>query len=124
PSVAQRNAEPPFVLAVDVGTTSVRAELFDRWARAIRGTGFAAECPVETTADGGAQIDPEALFDLTVGVIDQAVKAASKGLGEGLSIDGVAISTFWHSALGVDEQDRPTTPLLLCADSRGRDQMP
>ena len=29
---AQHAAEAPFVLAIDVGTTSVRAELFDRLA--------------------------------------------------------------------------------------------
>jgi gluconokinase len=124
PSVAQRNAHGPFVLALDVGTTSVRAELFDHRARDIRGTAFAAECPVKTTPDGGAEIDPEVLFDLTAGVVDKALGAATRAFGGKLAIAGVGISTFWHSTLGIDEHNRPTTPLFLWADSRSRDQMP
>ncbi len=124
PSVAQSNAGPPFVLALDVGTTSVRTELFDHRARDVRGTAFAAECPVRTTSDGGAEIDPEALFDLTAGLMDRSLRAATRAFGDDLAIDAVAISTFWHSVLGLDEQNRPTTPLFLWADSRARDQMP
>jgi len=123
PSVTPKNAEPPLVLAIDVGTTSVRAVLFDRRARDVRGASASAETPLETTADGGATLDPEKLLDLTLGAIDQALQAAKERLQPGMQVDAVAISTFWHSFLGVDERNRPTTPLLLWADSRARDEM-
>src|SRR5215212_7774907 len=123
PSVTPKNAEPPLVLAIDVGTTSVRAVLFDRRARDVRGASASAETPLETTADGGATLDPETLLDLTLGAIDQALQAAKERLQPGMQVDAVAISTFWHSFLGVDERNRPTTPLLLWADSRARDEM-
>jgi gluconokinase len=122
PSVAQKNAEPPLVLAIDVGTTSLRAEIYDRRARDVRGTAFAAETPLTTTADGGATLDPEQLLGLTLRVLDRTLAAAGP-LGERATIDAVAISTFWHSFLGVDDEHRPTTPLLLWADSRSSDQM-
>lgn len=123
PSVALKNARAPLVLSIDVGTTSVRAELYDRRARAVRGSASSAETPLETSADGAATFDPEHLLTLTLGVIDQTVRAAAAEAGDGFRIDAVAIATFWHSFLGIDERDRPTTPLLLWADSRARAEM-
>lgn len=123
-SVTPRNAEPPLVLAIDVGTTSVRVEIYDRRGRDVRGPAATAECPVQTTPDGGAEIDPDGLLALTLQVVDESLAAATDALGDGLQIEAVAISTFWHSVLGIDEDGRPTTPLLLWADSRARDQMP
>jgi len=123
PSVTPKRSEPPLVLSIDVGTTSVRAIWFDRKARDLRGTAASAETPLETTTDGGATIDPENLLEITLGVIDQSLAAATKELGPRARIDGVAISTFWHSFLGVDERNRPTTPLLVWADSRAHEEM-
>ena len=51
PSVSANRAEPPLILAIDVGTTSVRAMLFDRKARDIRGTAISAETPLTYAAD-------------------------------------------------------------------------
>src|SRR5687768_14377733 len=123
PSVSPKRSEPPWILAIDVGTTSVRAIVFDAKARDVRGTASSAETPLETTSDGGATIDAEALLDATLGVIDEALAAAREELRPHASIDGVAISTFWHSFVGVDERNRPTTPLLVWADSRARQEM-
>ena len=123
PSVSPKRSEPPLVLAIDVGTTSVRAMLFDRKARDIRGTAASAETPLETTPDGGATIDAEKLLDVTLDAIDEALEAARKETRPHTLIDGVAISTFWHSFLGVDERNRPTTPLLVWADARAHEEM-
>ena len=78
PSVSPKRSEPPLVLAIDVGTTSVRAMLFDRKARDIRGTAASAETPLAVTPDGGATIDAEKLLDVTLGVIDRAFDAANE----------------------------------------------
>ena len=123
-SVAPRRAEPPFVLSLDVGTTSARAELYDRRGRAVKDVHASAPCPLETTPDGGAQMDPDALFELTAGVLDEACREAREQLGDGVTVGGVGIGTFWHSFLGIDADGRPTTPLFLWADNRSRDQMP
>ena len=123
PSVSLKNAEPPLVLAIDVGTTSLRAELYDRRGRDVRGTASSAETPLQAGADGSATLDPELVLERALWVIDKTMAAATNGLRPGMSIDAVAISTFWHSFLGVDAQHRPTTPLLLWADSRARQQM-
>lgn len=123
PSVTPKRSEPPLVLALDVGTTSVRAMLFDRKARDVRGIAASAETPLETTPDGGATIDAEKLLDLTVGAIDDALEAIRDEMRPHTQIDAVAISTFWHSFLGVDDQNQPTTPLLVWADSRAHREM-
>src|SRR5215204_4026013 len=122
PSVSPKRYGPPLFLAIDVGTTSVRAMLFDRKARDIRGTAASADTPLVTTPDGGATIDAEKLLDVTLGVIDQVLDACKRELPPHTRIDGVAIATFWHSFLGVDERNRPTTPLLVWADSRARQE--
>src|SRR5262249_6019076 len=81
------------------------------------------ETPLETTPDGGATIDAEKLLDVMLGAIDEVLDACKKEMRPRAGIDGVAISTFWHSFLGVDERNRPTTPLLVWADSRAREEM-
>jgi gluconokinase len=123
PSVSANRAEPPLILAIDVGTTSVRAMLFDRKARDVRGTAISADTPLQTSSDGAATIEPDRLLDATLDAIDRCLKATAQNLPPHASVDGVAISTFWHSFLGVDEQDRPTTPLLIWADSRAHAEM-
>jgi gluconokinase len=123
PSVTPKNAEPPLVLAIDVGTTSVRGILFDRRARDIRGLAASAETPLTTTTEGAATLDPEKLLDVTLGVIDEVLHEAKSKLRPQMAVDAVAISTFWHSFLGIDADRRPTTPLFLWGDARSRKQM-
>src|SRR4051794_1693769 len=123
PSVTPKNAEPPLVLAIDVGTTSVRAVLFDRRARDVRGASASVETPLQTTSDGGATLDPEQMLTCTLDAVDQVMKTAQSTLRPHMAIDAVAISTFWHSFVGIDEQHRPVTPLLIWADSRARHEM-
>jgi gluconokinase len=123
PSVALHLAEPPLVLAIDVGTTSVRAELYDRRGRDVEGTGMSAETPLQATAAGAATLDADQLLERTLAIVDETMTAATATLGLRAEVAAVAISTFWHSFLGVDAQNRPTTPLLLWADSRASQQM-
>jgi len=124
PSISPTRAEAPFVLTLDVGTTSARAELYDRRGRAIKDVHASSPCPLETTPDGGAQMDPDALFELVAEVLDEACREARAKLGAGAAVAGVGMATFWHSFLGIDDRGRPTTPLFLWADSRSRDRMP
>src|SRR5215216_5444719 len=107
PSVTPKHVQPPLVLAIDVGTTSVRAVLFDRKARDVRGASASAETPLQTTVEGGATLDPEQLLERTLEAIDQVTHTATSALRPHMLIDAVAISTFWHSFLGIDAENRP-----------------
>ncbi len=103
--------EPPCVLAIDIGTSSVRAILFDRMAR-IASPAFQKACDMETTPDGGVYIDADRLAAEVGSVLDAFCAA-----GGHPAIDGVAMTTFWHNVVGV-EGDRAVTPLISWADTR------
>lgn len=107
--------EPPFVLALDIGTSSVRAGMFDRLGRSVPGVEASLAHGPEMTPDGGVEMGPEALVDVTCAVLSSALAQAGPRAGQ---IAGVGIDTYWHSILGVDEAEKPTTPVILWADTR------
>ena len=51
----------PFIVSIDVGSSSVRALLFDSGARQMEGYGAQLPYRIHTTPDGGAEVDPDAL---------------------------------------------------------------
>ena len=107
------------VLSVDVGSSSVRAGLYDGSGDDVEGTGVQLDYEFEYTADGGASKDAGELLDLVARAVDGALSRAGDA-----AISGVAMSTFWHSVLGVDSDGRPTTPILTWADRRAADVAP
>jgi gluconokinase len=110
--------QAPFVLAIDVGTSSVRALFYDALGRAVEGVEGRAGYQMSTTSDGGVEIDPNQLLGMTIGAIDEAVHLAA---GISSQICAVALCTFWHSVIGVDSTGRPVTPLYNWSDTRSRD---
>ena len=101
------------ILSVDVGSSSVRAGLYDGTGEELEDTEVKLDYEFEYTPDGGASKDADELLDLVARAIDGALSRA-----EDAEISGVAMSTFWHSVLGVDRDGRPTTPILTWADRR------
>jgi gluconokinase len=101
------------VIAVDVGTSSVRAGCYDERGEPLPGRFHQIACPPRVTADGGAEHDPVALVDAVVACLDvvQPRTAAS-------DIAAVGVSTYWHGLLGFDADSRPVTPIFLWADTR------
>ncbi len=108
-------AERPFVVALDAGTSSVRALAFDRRGRAISGTETQIAYELTTTPDGGAEMDPLALCELLARCVDGTIQALNPETNE---IAAVAMSCFWHSLLGVDNGGFPVTPVFYWADTR------
>ena len=108
------------VLTLDMGTSSVRAMLFDAHGRAL--PKMEAQIPYvqTTTGDGGVETDAEALLALTVQCLRQLLKATDKERAG--RVAGVGISCFWHSLVGVGADDRAVTPLFSWADTRARAQ--
>jgi gluconokinase len=105
------------VLALDVGTSSSRASLYDLRGRPLSGRLAQVGYSPATTADGGAQLDPEHLLKHVDSAIDQLL-AEHDSTRE--PILAVGTSTFWHSLLGLDERARPTTPVYPWLDARSR----
>src|SRR5918911_1399614 len=101
------------ILSIDVGSSSVRAGLYDGTGEEVDGTEVKLDYDFEYTPDGGATKDADELLDLVSSVVDGALAEAGDA-----KFSGVAMSTFWHSVLGVDREGRPTTPVLTWADRR------
>jgi len=102
------------VLALDVGTSSCRASLYDLQAQPLPGKVAQVTYSAHVTADGGAELDPATLFDRVCESIDQVLERADQ------PIKAVSASTFWHSLMGLDADGRPLTPVYLWLDSRAR----
>jgi gluconokinase len=110
-------AEPPLVLALDVGTSSCRAGLYDARARRVAGIGPQVRYSPATTAEGGAELDADRLVEQVREVIEGAVAQAGNRLD---AVKAVATCTFWHSLLGLDAEGRALTPIYLWMDARSR----
>jgi gluconokinase len=102
------------IIALDVGTSSARASLYDRRGRLIDGNFHQVAYEATTTADGGVEHDADTLLDTTATCIDRVCHA----LPRGADVLGVGVATFWHGLLGFDAAHRPVTPIFMWADSR------
>src|SRR5260370_42083699 len=103
-------AQAPFVLTFDVGTSSARALLYDATARAITDMSAQITHEMDTTPDGGVFCDPDLLVERTATVIDKTLAAAGK---HAAGIAAVASDTFWHNVLGVDRDGNAVTPRVI-----------
>jgi gluconokinase len=99
------------VLSIDVGTSGVRVALFDEDGNQIEG----AQAVTRRAVSDFAELDPDALVDEVRKTVDALLRLA---VAETPQIEAIAISTFWHSLVGVDAAGVPTTPLLTWADTR------
>ena len=119
--------EPRFVLAIDQGTTSTRAILFD-------GAGAPAgqaqrEFPQYFPADGRVEHDPEDIWQSTLDVVRGALRAAGAAAGQ---IEAIGITNqrettvMWERASGrpvhnaIVWQDRRTAPACAKLVEEGR----
>ncbi len=114
-SIEQRQAEPPLILTIDVGTSSVRVMLFDARGRPVEGVGAREKYSVRHDASGAAEDDPDEALARVGRCLDEALAAAGP-LAD--AIGGVAVDTLVSNLLGLDAGGRPITPLITYADTR------
>ena len=101
------------VVALDVGTSSARARVFDAGGRALPGAeGHVAYEPI-TSADGGVELDPVALLEAIGDALDRCLAGAGARASD---VAAVGASVFWHSLLALDRDGRPLTPVITWAD--------
>lgn len=111
-----RDAMTPLVLAIDVGTSSVRAAIYDAAAREVASTQSQLVRRFCTTAHGGSEVEADDAFRDVARAIDESLRlAASAKLAH---VGAVAVSCFWHSLVGVDAEGRALTPVYGWADTR------
>ncbi|MDQ5846675.1 MAG: gluconokinase [Acidobacteriota bacterium] len=103
----------PVLLALDIGTSGVRAALFDADGGELPDASVRLNYKDDTFAEIGT-IDADVLLEQLVHAID-SLFANYKCT---TAIELIAISCFWHSLLGVDGAARPTTSVLGWSDPR------
>jgi gluconokinase len=106
--------KPSLLLSIDVGTSGVRAAIFDERGNEVHGAQVRSRRILPLASDFG-ELDADALVDEVVKTIDDLLTYHFHEAGQ---IELIAISAFWHSLIGVDAQDRATTRLLTWADTR------
>src|SRR5581483_1216110 len=111
--------DTPLALALDVGTSSCRAGLYDKAGHLVSGTGTRLGYTPNLTGDGGADVDADVLLGLVANAIDGTLRQGEASSG---AIAAVGVSAFWHSLLGLGEDGRPLTPVYLWMDARSRDE--
>jgi gluconokinase len=104
----------PLILALDIGTTSTRALLFDAAGQPVPDCLAQIPNQLETTQDGGATFQPDQLFDHVVTVIDQVLQRAG---ARAKQIGAVVSDTFVGNVMGVNAAGEPVTPLFIYADT-------
>jgi gluconokinase len=101
------------VIAIDLGTSSARATLYDVQGRPVPGRFHQVKYTPTLTQDGGVEHDPAVLLEAVAVCLDAVTRASRHD-----DIRGVGVTTFWHGLLGFDAGGRPVTPIFTWADSR------
>jgi gluconokinase len=101
------------ILALDIGTSSARAALYDRSGRPVPGRFHRVTYAPRVSDDGGVEHDPATLRDAAVACLDAVL--AGPRLPD---VAGVGVATFWHGLLGFDAALQPVTALSMWADTR------
>jgi gluconokinase len=113
--ISLSRVEPPLILSVDIGTSSVKTVIFDRLGRSLASS--IARRPVEiiTRPDGTVVIDPDQLLNSVWDCLDETL-ARSQTTHQ--DIAGVGCCTFVSNILGVNREGEAITPVFTYADTR------
>src|SRR5260370_7778861 len=87
-------AEPPFILALDVGTSSVRALLFDATGAAVPHIRAQHSYKLTTSNEGEVSVDADLLVEAVAKPLDETLPAAGPLAAQ---IGPVATDTFCHT---------------------------
>ncbi|MEP6742206.1 MAG: gluconokinase [bacterium] len=104
----------PALLALDIGTSGVRAALFDEKGVEISDANVRINSRTLTLGAGGL-VDADLLLEQVAETIDALFAKLYEPI---LRIEFISISCFWHSLLGIDSSEQPTTLVLGWSDTR------
>ena len=107
--------EPPYVLAIDIGTSAVKAGIFDRNARPVAETGVTIPRQQRVEADGTSEEPADAILLATEQALDGVLAAAGR---LGLEVAAVAADSMAGTMLGIGDAGLPVTPVYTYADTR------
>jgi gluconokinase len=99
------------VLAVDIGTSSIRATVYGQGLQPVR-PGAQIRYRWRSGSDGTVETSTALMERAVASAIDGALTGIRSG------VDAVAVAAFWHSLVGVDAQGRAATAVIPWSDTR------
>lgn len=115
-----QSIQSPIILTIDLGSSSLRCLLFQQTGQLVPGLEARRTYEFTRGGHGESEVDPDFLFNLLVECLDELLAQAGPLTQR---IAGVAFCTFWHNLLGMDESNRPLTPVLTWADTRSTSEI-
>ncbi|HEU0163474.1 MAG TPA: FGGY family carbohydrate kinase, partial [Thermomicrobiales bacterium] len=115
PNVSLVEAVAPLVIAIDVGSSSVRTLVYDAVGNQVSGTEARSSHTLRADKDGASEADPDLLLDLLCRSLDRTLAESEARAGD---LAAVGMSCFWHGLMGIDGEGAPTTPIYMWADKR------
>ncbi len=103
-----------YILAVDVGTQSVRALVFDREGRQLAGARKISE-PYYSVKPGWAEVPADQFWEDSCFVIRQLVEELGDRIGD---VKAVAITANRDNILPLDDNDQPLRDWITWVDTR------
>ena len=111
----------PLILALDVGTSSIKTALFDEHGRRLEKTTAHQTYKLSVSRDGAAELAVADLEQATLQAMGATLAAKRKTRSlRARKIVAVGTSCFWHSLLGYDAKRNRTTPIYTWGDARCR----
>jgi gluconokinase len=104
-----------YVLALDIGSSSVRAAIYDGQGKRIEQSFVKNDRRLDITEDGGAEIDAEKALAQVIEAIQDVIGKVPELIEQ---VEFIATSCFWHSLVGIDEKSKALTPVYGWADTR------
>src|SRR5689334_18375874 len=95
------------ILVIDVGSSSVRALLFDDWARHIPATLVSRTYTLTTAPPGAATIDAGELRVAVETCVDEVLTHPAAA-----NISAVGMDSLVGNVLGVNDRGEPLTPIF------------
>jgi xylulokinase len=111
-----RNASPPALLGIDLGTSSVKVVVLDLDGRLLAST--SAGYLVQNRGPGWAETDPTLWWSAVVGAVHEATAAAAPAMPEAVGFSGQM-----HGLVATGADGRAVRPAMLWSDSRAVDQL-
>lgn len=113
-NITVANARAPFVLVLDIGTSSLRAMVYDANAREVESLITRRKYQHDTTDAGGSTLDPRTMFAVLESALDELISL----LPAQTQIAAVAASSLASNVLALDADGEPITPAYLYADTQ------
>ena len=108
------------VLAIDIGSSSIKAGLFSSQCDLVEGSLVAVPHYQKFTSDGGVEENASLLRSSIESVIDGIVAMVEH---RNLNIITVAIDSMASTIVGLDKNNDPVTPFFSYADTRNSDDV-